>query len=109
MESEAELSASIDPGTLAACVAELARDYAGARYDSRLIAGCRAQPCAEDALALIEESGARVTSRLSALSLVVVDVGSREAVLPWLCRYRLDPLLARAFLEPFPNLALDPR
>jgi hypothetical protein len=100
-----------DPRAYSACLAELEQTYAGARYDAALILTCSEEQCGGSAQgaasSLVDANGHQLRRSFSSLSMLVVDVGSREEVLPWACRYTLDPAYAGAFGEAFPNLELD--
>jgi hypothetical protein len=100
-----------DPPAYSACLSELEQTYAGARYDSALLLGCSAEQCGDSArsavTSLIDANGHQLRRSFPSLSMLVVDVGSPEEVLPWACRYKLDPAYAGAFGEAFPNLEFD--
>lgn len=105
--------AQLDPRAYSSCLAQLAQTYVGTRYDSALILACNEELCGDSAQSaatfLIDANGHEVRRSLDSLSMLVVDVGSPEDVLPWACRYALDPAYAGVFSDAFPNLALDLR
>ncbi len=101
----------LDPHAYSACLAALEQTYAGARYDSALILACSEEQCGDSAQSaassLVDANGHQVRRTLASLSMLVIDVGGPEDVLPWACRYTLDPAYAGAFSEAFPNLEFD--